>query len=414
MEHDHHVEDNLLIWRIVFLTIMVVMTFSIGILPVKILKFLRKRAAENRNRPQGNSRFSSLSLCMLTCFSGGVFLATCFLHLLPELNDHIKHIVFEHNFHTDYPLAELLACVGFFFLFFIEELVLKFIPTAGHGHSHSQPLEKSFLKINENEFETSSFIVKKSNTYLEEGTRNGKNHLVSTIDEEKMDTEKNQNANQITKNKDDDDSDKFSCNSLAFAEPERCETDCHKIDEHPPIRMKSHPHNHSHGVRSITFLLAISSHSVIEGLAFGAMNTKKGLRALFISLMIHKLIVAFSMGLQLARTHAHNIKWVIVSMFIFSITSPLGAIVGSFVHNIENEYLKDILLMILQGLAVGTFLYVTFFEVLINERNNEHNNFLKLALIVFGFSVIGILRYFDQHEHSHSHDHNGTSHSHDH
>uniref|UniRef100_A0A0N5B3V6 ZIP family metal transporter n=1 Tax=Strongyloides papillosus TaxID=174720 RepID=A0A0N5B3V6_STREA len=104
--------------------------------------------------------------------------------------------------------------------------------------------------------------------------------------------------------------------------------------------------------------------------------------------LIHKLIVAFSMGLQLARTHAHNIKWVIVSMFIFSITSPVGTIVGSLVHNIENEYLKDILLMIMQGLAVGTFLYVTFFEILINERNNEHNNFLKLTLIVFGFSVI--------------------------
>ncbi|CEF66436.1 Zinc transporter ZIP2 [Strongyloides ratti] len=412
MEHDHHVEDNLLIWRIILLTIMVVMTFSIGILPVKILKFLRKRAAENRSRQQGSSRFSSLSLCMLTCFSGGVFLATCFLHLLPELNDHIKHVVVEHDFHIDYPLAELLTCIGFFFLFFIEELVLKFIPAAGHGHSHSQPIEKSLLKVSENELETSSFIDTKSHPYLEKGNKNGKNHLLNIGDEKKKDVEKIQAISQMTKGNDDNDN--FSCKSLAFAEPERCETDCHKIDEHPPIRMKSHPHRHSHGVRSVTFLLAISSHSVIEGLAFGAMNTKKGLRALFISLMIHKLIVAFSMGLQLARTHAHNIKWVIVSMFIFSITSPVGAIVGSFVHNIENEYLKDILLMIMQGLAVGTFLYVTFFEVLINERNNEHNNFLKLALIVFGFSVIGTLRYFDQHEHNHSHDNKMSMHSHDH
>uniref|UniRef100_A0A0N5BW52 Zinc transporter ZIP3 n=1 Tax=Strongyloides papillosus TaxID=174720 RepID=A0A0N5BW52_STREA len=412
MEHDHHVDDNLLVWRIIFLTIMVVMTFSIGILPVKILKFLRKRAAENRGRQQGSSRFSSLSLCMLTCFSGGVFLATCFLHLLPELNDHIKHAIYEHNLHVDYPLAELLACIGFFFLFFIEELVLKFIPGAGHGHSHSQPLEKAFLKVSESELETSSFMITKPQPFLEEEHGNGKKHLLKTIDEREKDIEKSQTPNQ--KGKTNDDNDNFSCKSLAFAEPERCETDCHKIDEHPPIRMKSHPHRHSHGVRSITFLLAISSHSVIEGLAFGAMNTKKGLRALFISLMIHKLIVAFSMGLQLARTHAHNIKWVIVSMFIFSITSPVGAIVGSFVHNIENEYLKDILLMIMQGLAVGTFLYVTFFEVLINERNNEHNNFLKLTLIVFGFSVIGFLRYFDQHEHNHSHDNKMSMHSHDH
>lgn len=33
--------------------------------------------------------------------------------------------------------------------------------------------------------------------------------------------------------------------------------------------MKSSPHAHSHGVRSITFVLALSIHSVIEGIAFG-------------------------------------------------------------------------------------------------------------------------------------------------
>uniref|UniRef100_A0A183EKQ0 Zinc transporter ZIP3 n=1 Tax=Gongylonema pulchrum TaxID=637853 RepID=A0A183EKQ0_9BILA len=41
------------------------------------------------------------------------------------------------------------------------------------------------------------------------------------------------------------------------------------VKEDPPILMKSRPHAHSHGVRSITFVLAISFHAVIEGLAFG-------------------------------------------------------------------------------------------------------------------------------------------------
>uniref|UniRef100_A0A0N4ZFH5 Zinc transporter ZIP2 n=1 Tax=Parastrongyloides trichosuri TaxID=131310 RepID=A0A0N4ZFH5_PARTI len=408
MENDRHVDDNLLMWRIIFLVIMVVMTFSIGILPVKILKFLRKRAAENRGRQQGSSKFSSLSLCMLTCFSGGVFLGTCFLHLLPELNHHVEGFFKRYDIETDYPLAELFTCIGFFLLFFIEELVLKFVPGTGHGHTHSQPLDKSLLKLSENELENSSFINTNQHNNYEKDTINS-NH------EKKHENENAEATGSALITLNEENNDNFSCKSLAFAEPERCETDCHKIDEHPPIRMKSHPHNHSHGVRSITFLLAISSHSVIEGLAFGAMTTKQGLRALFISLMIHKLIVAFSMGLQLARTHAHNIKWVILSMFVFSITSPVGAIAGSFVHELDNEYIKDILLTIMQGLAVGTFLYVTFFEVLINERNNEHNNFLKLALIVIGFSVIGILRFFDQHDHNnHSHNHSIGGHSHDH
>lgn len=75
---------------------------------------------------------------------------------------------------------------------------------------------------------------------------------------------------------------------------------------------------------------------------------------------------------------------------------------------------KNVTVMVMQGIAVGTFLYVTFFEVsstqfvgqlnahaqvLIHERDNEHPNMLKLAFIVLGFATIGLLRLFDEHSH---------------
>ena len=38
---------------------------------------------------------------------------------------------------TEYPLAELIACLGFFLVFLVEETVLALIPSIGHrGHSH--------------------------------------------------------------------------------------------------------------------------------------------------------------------------------------------------------------------------------------------------------------------------------------
>lgn len=40
----------------------------------------------------------------------------------------------EYGFSVSYPLAELLSCVGFFFLFFVEEVILLLIPGAGHLH----------------------------------------------------------------------------------------------------------------------------------------------------------------------------------------------------------------------------------------------------------------------------------------
>lgn len=33
-----------------------------------------------------------------------------------------------------YPLAELLSCIGFFLLFFVEEVILLLLPGAGHLH----------------------------------------------------------------------------------------------------------------------------------------------------------------------------------------------------------------------------------------------------------------------------------------
>lgn len=82
--------------------------------------------------------------------------------------------------------------------------------------------------------------------------------------------------------------------------------------------------------------------------------------------MVHKVIVAFSVGLQLARTHAHALRWVGFSILLFAAMSPLGAVIGMFVQNahIDSE-VKDYLILIFQGLAVGTFIYVTFFEVMI-------------------------------------------------
>jgi hypothetical protein len=52
------------------------------------------------------------------------------------------------------------------------------------------------------------------------------------------------------------------------------------------------------------------------------------------------------------------------------------------------------------------FLYVTFFEILIHERDNEHPNPLKLVMMLLGFALIGLIRLFAAgHSHSHEHEH---------
>lgn len=102
---------------------------------LQILKYLRKRAHSTENSKKRGR--VSLLLCLLTCFSGGVFLATCFLHLFPELMEHFNDMRIKYHIDADFPVAELLCCLGFFILFFVEELVLIILPGGGHSHGHT-------------------------------------------------------------------------------------------------------------------------------------------------------------------------------------------------------------------------------------------------------------------------------------
>lgn len=271
-------------------------------------------------------------------------------------------------------------------------LVAKSGEASGSGCCMSEAVETVKNKDQDIVDETTALtsLTKRSVSEEKEGEGHCQTHCPLTVHERRGSNECTANATH-------------TFTPIAFAEPERCETNCDAIDEDPPILMKSRPHAHSHGVRSITFVLALGIHSIIEGLAFGVQSGDKAIIALFLSLMVHKLIVAFSVGLQLFRTHAHQVKWVIISIFILAAMTPLGAIIGILVSSAaSNTLLKAAAVTVLQGLAVGTFLYVTFFEVLLHERDNEHPNLLKLLVMFIGFALIGGLRLFES-DHGHSH-----------
>ncbi|CCD71891.1 Zinc transporter ZIP3 [Caenorhabditis elegans] len=421
---------NEAILKLVLMFVMFSLTVIVGLSPLKVLHKLRHEAATAQS--SSKHKHVSLVLCLLTCFSGGVFLATCFLHLFPELRENLETLDTVHNFRIDYPVGELLSCLGFFLIFFLEEVVIMIIPSFAHGHGHghghdhhhhettpplaSKSVEASGaggccmadtvdeIKKKEDDLvvdETTALTktTKRAISEEKEGDGHCQTHCPLTVHERRGSNECTANATHT-----------FA--PVAFAEPERCETNCEAIDEDPPILMKSRPHAHSHGVRSITFVLALGIHSIIEGLAFGVQSGNDTIIALFLSLMVHKLIVAFSVGLQLFRTHAHQIKWVIISIFTLASMTPLGALIGLAVTSAaDNALWKDLTITILQGLAVGTFIYVTFFEVLLHERDNEHPNLLKLLVMFIGFALIGALRGFES---SHGHSHSGSTEPHFH
>ena len=68
-------------------------------------------------------------VAFLNCFAAGIFFATCMLHMLPEVSEKMKEI-----FEINYPIAECVAAIGFFFVLTLEQLVTACCLTAKSHH----------------------------------------------------------------------------------------------------------------------------------------------------------------------------------------------------------------------------------------------------------------------------------------
>lgn len=160
--------------------------------------------------------------------------------------------------------------------------------------------------------------------------------------------------------------------------------------------VENHDHAHMDGVfthstmRSLILLVALSFHSVFEGLAIGLQGDLGQLISLFFAVIAHKGVMAFSLGLTLAQANL-SLKQFIASVLIFSLASPFGMGIGIWLSSMSKSLAVDFANAILQGVAGGTFIYITFFEVLPHEFNQPQNRMLKCLFTILGFSCIAAI-----------------------
>lgn len=108
-------------------------------------------------------------------------------------------------------------------------------------------------------------------------------------------------------------------------------------------------------------VLALGVHSIFEGIALGLQESAESAGKLAAGILLHKLAAAVSLGGSFART-GFNLKVIIILLAIFSITTPLGIIIGMSIS--DSDPVVDV---IFQGLSVGTFVYVACSEIITME-----------------------------------------------
>lgn len=143
--------------------------------------------------------------------------------------------------------------------------------------------------------------------------------------------------------------------------------------------------------RSFMLFLSLSLHSVFEGLAIGLQNTDSKVLEICIAILVHKSIIVFSLSVKLVQSAVRPL-WVAAYIGVFAMMSPIGIAIGISV--LEAQLAAGALIQaVLEGLAAGTFVYITFLEILPHELNSPGKQLLKVLFILLGFSIMAALTF---------------------
>ncbi|XP_046737580.1 protein zntC-like [Diprion similis] len=146
-------------------------------------------------------------------------------------------------------------------------------------------------------------------------------------------------------------------------------------------------------------VMALTLHAIFEGLAIGLQRSVSEVGLLVAAVASHKLVVAFCLGIQLSagRYFSH-----VIGIIAFAGGSVAGIGGGMAITQISQNWVTEILIPVLYGIAGGSLLYVTVSEVLPGERAKWQNTPIRAARIwlflsfAFGFFLIFIINRFTE------------------
>nr|XP_056709488.1 zinc transporter ZIP1 [Euleptes europaea] len=265
------------------------------------------------------------ALSLVSCFAGGVFLGTCLLDLIPDYLSSISKALADLGVTLFFPLQEFILAMGFFLVLVMEQIVLAYKDPSGS-------LE-----------ETQSLLGSAS-------------YNSATIQD--RDWPDGPLPRQLPREG----------------------------------RLREPPHFHvdfnSHSViRCFVLLLALSLHSIFEGLAVGLQEGSAQALEICLALLIHKGAIAFSLSFKLLQSRLRS-RAVAGCLVLFSVMTPLGIGLGIALTEAPVAILHGLSRSVLEGLAAGTFVYITFLEILPHELSSSEQRILKVIVLLAGFALV--------------------------
>ncbi|KAM9985847.1 hypothetical protein ACTFIZ_002151 [Dictyostelium cf. discoideum] len=331
---------------------------------------------------------------VLTCLSAGVIIGAGFNHILPDAAEEFQlyvEAVAPDNKYGDFPFAHTITIITMFALICVDKILVSggLDGEADHNHmdltQHNHPSPHAAGEIDLN-------IYTNGDDDDDDGD-NEEGEEDNQIDEKEEHGHGHGHGHNSKNNKD--------SNGHGHGLKKKKKTK----KEH------GHGHNHDHSSnghshknerdsekvnvssksKAWVFLVALSLHSIFDGLGLGSETQKDSFYGLLIAVLAHKFLDGLVLGIAIKYAY-FSFKFSCIALVFAAAMTPLGigigmAISSAYESSIDAYLVKGIILSI----TCGSFIYISLIELLPSGLCQKGWPKLKLAVSFLGYSIMAIL-----------------------
>ncbi len=152
--------------------------------------------------------------------------------------------------------------------------------------------------------------------------------------------------------------------------------------------------NTTHHSKITGMLLAItlSIHSLIEGAALGINMTISGAFVIFIAIIVHKSLACFALIMSLRRANFSK-KRVMGMLLLFSLMTPAGIFLASFIGNALEHDASIMAEAVLNAITAGSFVYIGTLDTIGKQLKPQHfvERVREFSGFIVGLVMMGIV-----------------------
>jgi zinc transporter ZupT len=146
-----------------------------------------------------------------------------------------------------------------------------------------------------------------------------------------------------------------------------------------PIAIQRYSNRDTHHFISLISLLSFSVHAFFDGLLIDLSSTTAVGVIVFLSVLLHRLPVAFSLY-TIMKTHAHKRQELFLFFGIFVGMTPLGILLSEVA-------LRDFFMPFwneISAFTIGMFIYISLYHLLIEHKliNKKNSVYIAVGFII--------------------------------